>query len=39
MNLYKGSLVIAQRDRAIEKQERVFLIMVFVVPALLSYFV
>jgi len=38
MNLSKGSLAIAKKNRSAEKQERVFLIMVFVVPALMAYF-
>lgn len=38
MNLSKGSLAIAKRNRAAEKQEQVFLIMVFVVPALMIFF-
>ena len=37
MNLHRGSLEIAKRNRNAEKQEQVFLLLVFVVPALLIY--
>lgn len=38
MNLSRGSLAIAKRNRRKEKQEQAFLVMVFVVPVLMIYF-
>lgn len=38
MNLSRSSIAMAKKDKRNEKQEQVFLVMVFVVPVLMIYF-